>query len=83
MWFTHFFLVEVRSKWYHHNNHGRLGSNQLYTNKTICTFLMLKEIFSLSLKTITGQLDSLLEWMNVLLFAPYYSGVSKCARKIK
>lgn len=38
----------VMNNWFHHDHHGRRGRNQLYTDQTICTFLMLKGIFSLS-----------------------------------
>ncbi len=67
--------------WFHHDHHGRRGRSQLYTDQTICTFLMLKGIFSLTLRATQGLLDSLFELMNVPLCAPDYSCVSKQASK--
>ena len=67
----------------HHDHHGRRGRCQLYTDQTIATFLMLKGIFSLSLRATQGLLDSLFELMSVPLCAPDYSAVSKRARTVK
>jgi hypothetical protein len=58
------------------------GRSQLYTDQTIATFLMLKGIFSLTLRATQGLLDSLFELMNVPLRAPDYSCVSKRARTV-
>jgi hypothetical protein len=71
------------SNWFHHDHHGRRGRSQLYTDQTICTFLMLKGIFSLTLRATQVLLDSLFELMNVPLCAPDYSCVSKRARTVK
>lgn len=68
--------------WLHHYHHGKRCCNQLYTDHTICTFLMLKGIFSLTLQATQGLLDSLFELMNVPLCAPDYSCVSKRARTV-
>ena len=39
------------NNWFHHGHHGRQrGRNQLYTDQTICTFLMLQGFFNLSLR---------------------------------
>ncbi|WP_409010855.1 transposase [Aeromonas veronii] len=43
--------------WFHHDHHGRWGRSQLYTDQTICTFLMLEGIFNLILRTTQGLLD--------------------------
>ena len=69
--------------WFHHDYHGRRGRSQLYTDQTICTFLMLKGIFNLTLQATQGLLDSLFELMNVPLCAPDYSCFSKRARMVK
>jgi hypothetical protein len=71
------------SNWFHHDHHGRRGRSQLYTNQTICTFLVLKGIFNLTLRATQGLLDSLFELMNMPLCAPDYSCVSKRARTVK
>ncbi|WP_447826106.1 transposase, partial [Aeromonas salmonicida] len=71
------------NNWFHHDHHGRRGRSQLYTDQTISTFLMLKGMFSLTLRATQGLLDSLFELMNVPLCAPDYSCVSKLARKVK
>ncbi len=39
--------------WFHHDHHGRRGRRQLYSDQTICTLLMLKVMFSLTLRTTT------------------------------
>jgi len=52
-------------------------NTHLYTDQTICTFLMLKGIFNLSLRATQGLLDSLFELMNVPL--PDYIAVSASA----
>ena len=67
---------------FHYDHHGRRGRSQLYTDQTISTFLMLKGIFSLTLRATQGLLDSLFELMNVPLCAPDYSCVSKRARTV-
>lgn len=70
------------NNWFHHDHHGRRGRSQLYTDQTICTFLMLKGIFNLTLRAIQGLLDSLFGLMNVPLCAPDYRCVSKRARTV-
>ncbi|MFB2905580.1 transposase, partial [Aeromonas jandaei] len=55
----------IDAKWFHHDHHGRRGRSPLYTDQTICTFLMLKGIFNLTLRATQGLLDSLFELMNV------------------
>ena len=59
--------AETMNNWFHHDHHGRRGRSQLYTDQTIATFLMLKGIFSLTLRATQGLLDSLFELMNVRL----------------
>lgn len=66
--------------WFHQDHHGKRGLSQLYTNQSICTFLMLKGIFSPTLRATQGLLDSLFKLMNVPLCAPDYSCVSMRAR---
>lgn len=59
-----------------------MGRSPLYTDQTICTFLMLKGIFNLTLRATQGLLDSLFELINVSLCVPDYSCVSKRARTV-
>ncbi|MGY3892703.1 IS5 family transposase, partial [Aeromonas enterica] len=73
----------VVHNWFHQEHHGRRGRSSLYTDQTICTFLMLKGIFNLSQRATQGLLDSLFELMNVPLCAPDYSCVSKRASTVK
>ncbi len=75
--------AEAMNNWFHHDHHGRRGSSQLYTDQTICTFLMLKGICNLTLRATQGLLDSLFELMNVPLCAPDCRCVSKRARTVK
>ncbi len=75
--------TEAMNNWFHHDHYGRRGRSQLYTDQTICTFLMLKGIFNLTLLATQGLLDALFELMNVPLCAPGYSCVSKRARTVK
>ncbi len=63
----------VVRNWFHQEHHGRRGRSALYIDLTICTFLMLKGIFNLSLRATQGLLDSKFELMNVPLCAPDYS----------
>ena len=74
---------EAVNNWFHDTHHGQRGRSQLYTDQAICTTLMLKGIFNLSLRATQGLLDSLFELMNVPLCAPDYSCVSKRARTVK
>ncbi|MBL0656970.1 transposase, partial [Aeromonas caviae] len=59
--------ADVMNNWFqhdhhdHHDHHGRRGRSQLYTDQSICTFLMLKGIFNLTLRATQGLLDSLFE----------------------
>ena len=75
--------AEAMDNWFHQVHHGKRSRSQLYTDQSICTFLMLKGIFSLTLRATQGLLDSLFELMNVPLCAPDYSCVSKHARTVK
>ncbi|QJF55354.1 IS5 family transposase [Aeromonas salmonicida subsp. salmonicida] len=69
--------AEAMDNWFHQDHHGKRGRSQLYTDQSICTFLMLKGIFSLTLRATQGLLDSLFELMNVPLCAPDYSSHSE------
>ena len=71
------------NNWFHHDHHERRGRSQFYTDQTICTFLMPKEIFSLTLRATQGLPDSLFELMSVPLCAPDYGCVSKRVRSVK
>lgn len=62
-------------------HHVLRAYSRLYTDQTIATFLKLKGIFSFTLHTTHGLLDTLFELMNVPLCAPDYGGVSKRARR--
>ncbi len=46
--------AEAMSKWFHHDHHGQWGRSQLYIDQTICTFLMLKGVFNLTLRATQG-----------------------------
>jgi hypothetical protein len=59
--------AEAMNNWFQHGHHGCRGRSQLYTDQTICTFLMLKGIFNLTLRATQGLLDSLFELMNIPL----------------
>ncbi|MCF5869624.1 transposase, partial [Aeromonas veronii] len=59
--------AEAMNNWFHHGHHWCRGHSQLYTDQTICTFLMLKGIFNLTLRATQGLLYSLFELMNVPL----------------
>ncbi len=74
--------AEAMNNWFHHGHHGCRGRSQLNSDQTICTFLMLKGIFNLTLRATQGLLDSLFELMNVPLCALDYSCVSKRARTV-
>ncbi len=50
--------AEVMNNWFHHDHHGRRGRIPLYSDQTIAT-LLLKGIFSLTLRATQGLLDSL------------------------
>ncbi|CAJ1781948.1 IS5 family transposase ISAs4 [Aeromonas salmonicida] len=46
--------AEAMNNWFHYDHHGRRGRSQLYTDQTISTFLMLRGIFSLTLRATQG-----------------------------
>lgn len=75
--------TDAMNNWFHQEHHGRPGRSPRFTDQTICTFLMLKGIFSLSLRATQGLLDSLFTLMNVPLCAPDYTCVSKRAGSLK
>ena len=57
---------------FHHGHHGRRrGRSQLYTDQTICTFLMLKGIFNLTLRAPRDYSTPCSSWMNVPLCFDY------------
>jgi Transposase DDE domain len=62
--------ADAMGNWFHQDHHGRRGRSQLYTDQTICTFLMLKGMFCLTLRATQGLLDALFALMNVPLCAP-------------
>ncbi len=59
--FTFWIDADAMNNWFHHDHHGRRGCSQLYTDQT----MMLKGIFSLTLRATQGLLDSLFALMNV------------------
>ncbi|MFM4833698.1 transposase [Aeromonas media] len=74
--------ANAMNNWFHQDHHGRRGPSQFYTDQTICTFLMLKGIFSLTLRATPWLFDSLFELMNMLRCAQNYSCVSKCVHTV-
>ena len=56
--------ADAIDNWFHQDHYGRRGRSQRYTDLTICTFLMLKGILSLTLRATQGRLDALLALMN-------------------
>lgn len=69
--------ADALDNWFHQDHYGRRGRSQRYTDQTICTFLMLKGILSLTLRATQRLLDALFALMNVPLCAPDYPCVSK------
>ena len=80
---TFWIAAEAMKNWFHQEHHGRRGRSILYTDQTICTFLMLKGLFNLPLRATQGLLDSLFELMNVPLCSPGYACISNRARSVK
>ncbi|CAJ1865833.1 hypothetical protein OPFLODJI_03084 [Aeromonas hydrophila] len=70
------------SNWFRYDLHVRRDRSPLYTDQTICTFLILKGIFNLTLRATQELLDSLFELINVPSCSPDYSCVSKRARTV-
>ena len=68
--------------WFHLDHHGRRGRSQLYTDQTICTFLMLKGIFNLTLCAAQTSFDPSFASMNVPLSSPNYICASKRIRTV-
>ncbi|TNI24289.1 IS5/IS1182 family transposase, partial [Aeromonas salmonicida] len=54
--------AEAMDNWFHQDHHGKRGRSQLYTDQSICTFLMLKGIFSLTLRSALFPKSMQLEW---------------------
>ncbi len=75
--------ADAIDNWFHQDHYGRRGRSQRYTDQTICTFLMLKGIFSLTQRATQRLLDALFALMNVPLCAPDYLCVSKRASTVK
>lgn len=65
---------------FYKNHHERRGCSQFYTDQVISTFLMLKGVFSPTLRATQELFDSLFE---LLLCAPDYSCASKGARMLE
>lgn len=65
---------------FYKNHHERRGCSQFYTDQVISTFLMLKGVFSPTLRATQELFDSLFE---LLLCAPDYSCASKGARMVE
>ncbi len=75
--------ADAIDNWFHQDHYGRRGRSQRYTDQTICTFLILKGILSLTLRATQRLLDALFALMNVPLCTPDYRCVSKRARTVK
>ncbi len=80
--FSFWVATVAMGNWFHHGHHRRRCRSQLYTDQAICTFLMLKRIFNLTLRATQALLDSLFELIYILLCAPDYSCESKRARTV-
>jgi hypothetical protein len=68
--------------WYCHEHHGGRGRGFSYSDVAIETALMVKGIFSLSLRALEGFLNSLFTLMNVPLTSPDYTSISKRAKTV-
>lgn len=66
------------NSWFQHDHHGRRSHNQLDTDQTIYTFLILKSIFRLTLRALRVPLDSSLG----LMYVPLYALGSGCVSKL-
>jgi len=66
-----FWVDEAAVKaWYCHEHHGYRGRGFSYSDMAIETALMIKDIFSLSLRAVEGFLNSLFMLMSVPLKSP-------------
>lgn len=57
--------ADAMNNGFHHDHRRRRGCRQLYTDRTICTFLILKGILSPTLRAAQGLFGSLPQLMNV------------------
>ena len=73
--------AEAMNNCFHHGHHGRRGRSQLYTDQTICTFLMLKGIFNLTLRA-PRDYSTPVRVDERTALCPDYSCVSKRARTV-
>jgi hypothetical protein len=65
--------------WYCHKHHGGRGRGFSDNDVVIETALMIKGIFSLSLRVLEGFLNSLFMLINIPLTSPDYTYISKRA----
>ncbi len=56
--------ADAMNNGFHHDHRRRRGRSQRYTDRTICTFLILKGILSPTLRAAQGLLGSLPQLMN-------------------
>ncbi|PTT49923.1 hypothetical protein DBR19_14785 [Aeromonas sp. HMWF014] len=57
--------ADAMNNGFHHDHRRRRGCRQLYTDRTICTFLILKGILSPTLRAAQGLFGSLPQLINV------------------
>ncbi|MFP9228548.1 IS5 family transposase [Pectobacterium cacticida] len=73
---------DATAAWYDTAEPTRRGRPQRYTDTAITTALMLKSVFSLTLRALQGFIDSVFQLMDVPLRSPDYIRVSKRAKSL-
>lgn len=74
---------EAIDTWHCKEHHGGRGRGHKYSDHAIQTALAIKGVFSLSLRTLEGFLNSLFELMELDIRSPDYSCISKRAKVAK
>ncbi len=64
-------------------HHGRRGRGYIYSDVAIETALVIKGVFSLSLRSLEGFTNSVFQLMDVPLCSPSYSCISKRAKIVE
>ncbi|MET2898756.1 IS5 family transposase [Vibrio rotiferianus] len=73
---------EAISSWECLSHHGGRGRGNQYSDLSITTALMIKRLFSLSLRATEGFINSILSLMKISLRCPSYTRISRRAKNV-
>jgi Transposase DDE domain len=77
------FWLDPKMQWYSEGTTGKRGASPLFSDKAIQCCLMLKGLFGVALRQVTGLIESLFLLMNIDWIVPDYSTLSRRQGKLQ